>query len=113
MIVSFGVAPGKYIENIEFMIRSIRANNPNADIMIVSTILPNPLSIQNKNQKDYLKPMEELSEQYNVALVDMTSISETLYKTKRGVDILANNINHPSDFLVRIYAAALITVFGD
>lgn len=110
---SFGVAPGKYIENIEFMIRSIRANNPNADIMIVSTILPNPLSIQNKNQKDYLKPMEELSEQYNVALVDMTSISETLYKTKRGVDILANNINHPSDFLVRIYAAALITVFGD
>lgn len=110
---SLGVTPLAYKENIEFMIRSIKARKSDADIIVISTILANPLSIQNQGQKSYLAELEDLVETYGIALLDMTSISEELYKVKRSVDILANNINHPSDFLVRIYASALIATIEE
>lgn len=107
---SLGVSPLTYREHIEFMIRSIQSRHPDADIILIQTIYANPLSIQNQGQKNYLVELEALKDQYGVALLDMGSITEELYKTKKGVDILSNNINHPSDFLVRIYAAGLIQV---
>jgi lysophospholipase L1-like esterase len=110
---SLGVTPLEYRENIEFMIRSIRARKSDTDIILISTILANPLSIQNQGQEDYLAELEELKSLYSVALLDMTTISKELFKVKRSVDILANNINHPSDFLVRIYAAALIATIEE
>jgi len=111
---TFRVSPQEYKNNIEFMIKSIQARNPNADILVIATMVANPISIQNQIQKDYLDPILDLQETYGVAVLDMTSISETLFETKRGVDVLANNINHPSDFLVRIYAQGLVTVItGD
>ncbi len=107
---SLGVNVATFKDNIEFMIQSIRARNSEADIIIISTILANPVSIQNAIQKDYLPGLLDLQEQYQVALLDMSSLSEELYKTKKGVDILSNNINHPSDFLVRCYAAGLMAL---
>lgn len=107
---SLGVNPMVYKENIEFMIRSIRATNENADIILIATILANPISIQNANQKDYLATLLELQQEYQVAVLDMTTLSEQMYTVKKGVDILSNNINHPSDFLVRCYAAGLFAL---
>lgn len=105
---SLGVSPNTYKENIEFMIKSIKARNADADIILIATILANPISIQNANQKDYLPMLLDLQQQYQVAVLDMSSMSEEIYKVKKGVDILSNNINHPSDFLVRCYAAGLL-----
>lgn len=120
VIIGFGMNDGSmsvanhvYLDNIEFMIKSIKARNSNAEIIIVSTILANPLSIQNMNQMDYLPGLEEITEKYQVGLLDMSSISNELYKTKKGVDILANNINHPSDFLVRIYGSGLYRILKE
>lgn len=107
---SLGMSPLAFKENIEFMIRSIQSRNPEADIIVIHTMYANPLSIQNQGQKHYLPELESLKSSYGIAILDMGSITEELYKTKKGVDILANNINHPSDFLVRIYAAGLIQV---
>ena len=107
---SLGMSPQTFKENIDFMVRSIKSRNPEADIIIIHTIYANPLSIQNQGQKAYLAELQALQTEHGVALLDMGSITETMYETKKGVDILANNINHPSDFLVRIYAAGLIEV---
>lgn len=107
---SLGVKANTYHDNIEFMIKSIKATNSDANIILMHTIYANPLSLQNQNQESYLTELENLKNQYDVALLDMGSITETMYKTKKGVDILANNINHPSDFLVRIYTASLIQI---
>jgi len=107
---SLGMSPQTFKENIDFMVRSIKSRNPEADIIIIHTIYANPLSIQNQGQKAYLIELQALQTEHGVALLDMGSITETMYETKKGVDILANNINHPSDFLVRIYAAGLIEV---
>lgn len=102
---SWNINPLTYQSNIEFMIQSIKARNPEAEIILVSTILANPLAVQNSIQPTYLPYLQELEERYDgVALVDMTSFSQDLYQYKNSVDVLANNINHPSDFLVRCYA---------
>lgn len=101
---SWNINPLTYQDNIEFMIQSIKSRNENAEIILVSTILANPLAVQNSIQPTYLPYLQELEEKYDgVALVDMTSFSTDLYKLKNSVDVLANNINHPSDFLVRCY----------
>jgi lysophospholipase L1-like esterase len=110
---SLGVNGLTYKENIEFMIRSIKARNSETDIIVIATIVANPDSIQNQGQAAYLAELEDLQATYDFALLDMTSISQELFKTKRSVDILANNINHPSDFLVRIYAAGLVALMEE
>lgn len=106
---SWNIPPYKFKENIDFVIRSIKARNENTDIILLSTILANPKSIQNSIQEEYLPMLLELQTEYKVAVVDMTSLSQHLFTIKKGVDILANNINHPSDFLVRCYVSALLT----
>ena len=106
---SWNVKPADFIYNIEFMVASIQARNPDAEIVLVSTILANPESTQSAGQENYLQPLKELSEGYDgVALMDMTSYSQYLLGRKRSVDILANNINHPSDFLVRGYVSSIL-----
>lgn len=107
---SLGMSPQAFKENIDFMVRSIKSRNSEADIIVIHTIYANPLSIQNQGQKAYLAELQAIQAEHGIALLDMGSITETMYETKKGVDILANNINHPSDFLVRIYAAGLIEV---
>lgn len=106
---SWNVKPADFIYNIEFMVASIQARNPDAEIVLVSTILANPDSTQSAGQENYLQPLKDLSESYDgVALMDMTSYSQYLLGRKRSVDILANNINHPSDFLVRGYVSSIL-----
>ena len=108
---SWKIPAEDYIDNIDMMIRSIQANTPSAEIVVVSTILPNPDSIQNKLQESYLAPLQEEVAKYNgVALLDMTTYSKSLFARKKSVDMLANNINHPSDFLARQYVSNIITL---
>ena len=113
VVIGFGMNDGSwnipasiYKDNIKFMIQAIQKHNPNAEILLISTILANPASIQNTSiTPTYLNELKDLVDTYNgVALVDMTSFSQCLYELKNSVDVLANNINHPSDFLVRCYA---------
>ena len=49
----------------------------------------------------------------NCALAPMTSMTKYLYTIKRFRDSTGNNVNHPSDFVVRLYAQTLFqTIFG-
>ena len=106
---SWNIKPEDYVYNIEFMIASIQSRNPNAEVVVVSTILANPDSTQSAGQEDYLEPLREMVESYSgVALMDMTSYSQYLLSNKNSLDILANNINHPSDFLVRGYVSSIL-----
>lgn len=121
VVIGFGMNDGSwnisstdYVDNIEFMIRSIRANTPNCEIIVGATILANPSSAQNKGQEGYLEPLKEMTSSYQgVALLDMTSLSKYLLSKKRSVDLYANNINHPSDFMVRCFTTSLMTLIGD
>ncbi len=104
----------------------IVARAPEADILLVSPMIPNPEAVRNPedtffcngNQPTFEAEMIPLAEKINksgtdCALAPMTSVSKYIHAQKRFRDSTGNNVNHPNDFIVRVYAQTLFqTVFG-
>lgn len=120
-ILAFGMNDGSfsvddYKNNIMQMIDNIHLSQPNIEILLVGTFLPNPESNWYLNQEHYITALQELSEDYKfVACANVTDTFKHLLSTgKRYQDITANNINHPNDFVARLYAQVLLqTILGD
>ena len=105
----------KYGETYREMISLLRKQNPASEIVLVATMYPNTDSTWVRNQVrtvDVLKELERADE--HIALADMTSMHECILKRKRYRDMTANNINHPNDFLGRVYAQVILkTMLGE
>lgn len=106
---SWKIPRGEYRRNMISMVELMREHSPDCDIALISTILANPLCTQDKAlTRSYRLDDEEIAQSYErIVEVDMTSVSEALYARKNGLDLLANDINHPTDFFVRIYVMYL------
>lgn len=91
--------------NMQFMINALREHSPGCDIVIVSNLVANPLCTQDTAlTASYLSADKELErENGRCVTVDMTSLCLELFKTKKGLDLYANDINHPTDFFVRMF----------
>ncbi len=123
VVIGFGTNDGAYTyrtpvntykANINTMISAIKSQNPNAEIILFHAIKPNPESPQHcYMQNQYLSALSELSSSYyGVTVLNMYAMAEELYKRKLPIDMLANNINHPNDWLERVHVAALLSLFG-
>ena len=114
VILAFGMndsagRPAKdYGANIQKMIAAVKREQPEAEIILVATMLGN---------KDWVALKQELFPQYRdalsrlcepgIALADMTSIWTELLRHKQDWDLSGNGVNHPNDFGHRIYAQVL------
>ena len=113
-IIGFGINDGTklyalefYRRNIQTIIDTARAANPNSEFVLIATMLANPeVGDFAGCQKDYL-PVLQAMETEGVAVMDMTTFHETLLAQKRYCDMSGNNVNHPNDFLARGYAQVL------
>lgn len=112
---SWNVSKTDYIDNIDFMVRAIQTNCPDCSIIVCATILASEVSPQaNGCQKTYLEPLLELENEYeNLAVMDMTTFSGDLFKKKISLELFANNINHPADWLARSYVTNLLTTIEE
>lgn len=111
---SFNVANSTFESNIRDIIERIRANSPNCEFILIATILANPEWSGVGTQDKYLEVLQTIADDTaGCAVLDMTSFTAELYKHKRGMDMLANNVNHPSDFLQRCYISQLMTLVCD
>ena len=99
--------------NIEKIMEAALRVNPETEFILVSTTLPNPESKWSSHQLETFQPaLEEIvQEKSGVALAPMTEIHKYLLSKKRYSDMSGNGINHPNDFLVRIYAQTLSQLF--
>ena len=102
------------------------AKAADTDILFVSTMEPNPDAVPqtegawcaNSTQRTYEAAYATLAANYNAsgtncAVAPMTTMSIYINSTKRFRDCTGNNINHPSDFIVRAYAQTIYqTVIG-
>lgn len=120
VIIGFGmndgsdsnIPPDRFQENI----RSIMEMNDllsgkSCDYLLLSTTLPNQeVKLGDANtQKEHSAKLFELEKQGTattggVVVADMTAIHSYMLQSKRFIDMTANNINHPNDFLARAYA---------
>ena len=115
LVIAFGMNDGAgnvtadiFASELSAMIKKMKDANPDCEILLVSTTLPNPeIPEAYKTQPDYEVAMLEL-EETGVAVVQMTSTHRDLLKYKNFYDISGSNLNHPNDFLARIYAQSLI-----
>lgn len=108
---STGRPAAEYQANIQSMIQSTRESLPEAEFILVATMLGNADWILLKQElfPQYRSALQELTGP-GIALADMTSVWTELLKRKRDADLTGNGVNHPNDFGHRIYAQMLSTL---
>ena len=120
MVLGFGMNDGRaeskdYLQRTETMVNKFKEKNPDGEVILIATTLPNTESDWVRNQPLFAAELYKLEEKYPfVAVADMTDMHKTLLATgKRYRDMTGNNVNHPNDFLGRIYAQVLLkTILG-
>lgn len=120
-IIGFGMNDGSgkipacdYIANTRKIIDDARSIFPDCEFILIATMLPNPVLPGFAGpHPDYENPLLDLENEYSgVAVANMTEMHKFLLTKKRYQDMTGNNVNHPNDFLARIYAQVLLKTFG-
>ncbi len=117
-IIGFGmndatldVGLNNYAANIRKLIDAIRARNAGCDIILLGTMLANSQAKnQYKNQTEYSALNLKIAALYeNVVCVDVGAMHQNLLDNgKKYMDMTGNNVNHPNDFMARIYCMNLL-----
>jgi lysophospholipase L1-like esterase len=116
VIVAFGqndfwrISADDFAANIASVIRTVRAANPQAEFLLVSTLRFDPVYSE---KPDYWNLVTQYDTRLRaltspgVQLVDMTAISGAVYAAKAPKDCL-NDPLHPNDYLTRWYAQSMV-----
>ena len=117
VVIAFGMNDGnlpkeEHFKQIMAIINGIKEHDPDCDIVLIATTVPNIESTWYQSQVTYIEEYQKINLD-NVAIVDMTHMHLDLLKKKKFKDMTGNNVNHPNDFLVRIYAQSILTVMGE
>lgn len=127
VILAFGMndagvfRPEVFAEKLRNIMGKIRRACPQTEFLLISPILPNPLvaftagSSIFRYHREYPRVLLALeAEMRGVACANVTAVHERLLERKNLQDTLSNNVNHPNDFMHRVYAqVALRTLLGD
>ena len=107
--------PEETAANCEAVARRVLALRPDAAVLLVSTMLPNPdasngwFASHPLQEPALLRLAASLREEGAACdVARVTSASEAVLRKKRFLDYTGNNINHPNDFFSRVYAQTLL-----
>jgi acyl-CoA thioesterase-1 len=105
---SAGRSADEYQANTQAMIAKIREKLPDAEFILVATMLGNPnwTRLRHELFPQYRDSLARLAEP-GVALADMTSIWSGFHALKQDWDQTGNGVNHPNDFGHRVYAQSI------
>jgi lysophospholipase L1-like esterase len=116
VIIAFGMNDvfqrnvAAYAANIRALMEAIRTDAPDAEFILVGSMLGN---------SEWGMPMDQFPIYRDalaklcgpgVVLADMTSMWEALLKRKRFYDLTGNGVNHPNDFGHTVYAQSLLAL---
>ena len=120
LVLAFGmndnIIKDNFKKNIYDMIYAIKSVNYDIEILLVSTTLPNKEAVGfTAYQGSYELVLNELARAFSyIGLAKMTSMHSFLLKKKRFFDMTGNNVNHPNDFLTRVYCQTVLkAILGD
>lgn len=108
---SAGRSAEEYKANTQAMIDKIHETLPDAEFILVASMLGNRDWIRLKHEvfPQYRDALASLCEP-GIALADMTSIWTEFLERKLDWDLTGNGVNHPNDFGHRVYAQVLSTL---
>lgn len=114
------ISPRNTSKNLEKIVNGVLEGSPEANVILVSTMVPNPNAINGwyshqDQQEAQLETIANKFQKNGVACVvaNMTSVSKAVLEHKEFHDYSGNNINHPNDYFVRVYAQTVLqTLIG-
>lgn len=111
VFIGFGMNDGTrsgraVIENLQKIIDAVREKNPDCEFVVVAPMVPNQAAGFLQSQGQYPRAFSKLAGE-GVAYVDMFNCHSKLLEQKDFVSMSGNNINHPNDWLIRVYAMNL------
>lgn len=100
----------EYREHMAAMLRAARAQG--AEVILITNCLPNPRWIYTSPAfGEHAEELRRIAQEYAAPLADVQALWETERKAgKRLCDLLLNDVNHPSSYGHRLYAAMLETL---
>ena len=103
--------PKWYGDQTRTIIERIRAANPEAEVILVSSMLGNSEWVHTPPEM-FAKYRDELKALTGkgVALADATAVWERMMTNKHHHDLTGNGLNHPNDFGHRLYAEVVLSV---
>lgn len=113
---TLGLSIDTFCNNIMSMIKTIRKQNSECEIILLGTMLANPMAKnQSKNQTEYTEYLVKIAKNYeNVSVLNIGAMHQDLLDTgKRYTEMSSNNVNHPNDFFARVYAMNLLSTLID
>ncbi len=120
LVLGFGMndgypSPNFTKDNLTVITEAALGLENDISVMLISTMIPNPDATNgwSAGQEKQADRLLELAEEYRergipCATVNMTQTSISVYEKKEFIDCTGNNINHPNDFMMRIYAISMI-----
>lgn len=116
-VIAFGMNDGTekipardFRQNIKEIMDKALIQNKDTEFILIATTLPNSESVFDGYQRQYYNELMSIKRDKDV-VINMTSVHSMLLERKRFIDMTGNNINHPNDFLIRIYAQVLTALF--
>ena len=116
-VIAFGmndgtehISPKRFKDNILHIMNTTLEHSKDCEFILISPTLANPDSIFDGLQREYYATLTECARNCD-AVINMTALHDEFLKRKRFCDTTGNNINHPSDFLTRVYAQAILKAF--
>ena len=111
----WGTSNDSFKARMSSCINKIKSANPNTEFILIGNMLPDVSSQGSPSNGDvlmygFLQQLKSL-ETNGIAVLDMTTLSDSVYKRKGPVHCTSNSL-HPNDYLARWYAHALINMFG-
>ena len=109
-----GIGCEEYEDNIRSIINTVRQKKETAEFLLVSTTLPNEECAGWLKGQAYLqRGLEKICRDTpGTVLVPMTDMHKELLSRKRYADMTGNMVNHPNDYLARIYAQVILRILG-
>lgn len=119
VIIAFGMnqahsRKNEFQADITAIIQAVHKVNPEAEFLLLSTMVPNTDSVNFKKhklaeQEEALYAVQQSLTDIGVGVVPIHSVFASMIENgKKFVDYTSNNINHPNDFAIRVYAQLVL-----
>lgn len=90
------------------LVTKIRSENPKTEILLVSSMLANKEVGIHEHVPKFEQRLVKIGADCKIGVAKVTTMHEWILQYKRYYDMTGNNVNHPNDFLARIYAQTVL-----
>ena len=117
LVLAFGMNEGSksgeaFLGYIRSIMETGRRSNPEMETLLVSTMLANRESQSFYFEQERFEKFLLTLEGPGIAVAPMSRVHTALLARKRYRDTTGNNVNHPNDYLHRVYAMTLLKTLG-